>query len=165
MRYVCTGCGNEIPEGQEFCYVCGTWADKALKANDEGTVIFIPKCVYWGEDLPIDAVVCPKCGARTDRSHIDITAARGRKMTTRDYLALLLALVLGFFNIFGIGQLVQGRWGKAFVFICITLMLWYLAPSFAESTNAHVVLVVMQFALFLLSVFDVFRGIAARRFS
>ena len=160
LRYVCTGCGNEIPEGQEFCYVCGTWSSKALKLNDEGTAIYSPRCFTCGEVLPDGAEFCPKCGKRADESQITVGMMKqARGYTFKDYLAIILAIIPGFFNIFGLGQIIQKRWSQAFVFISCTILLLYLSPSFMSSSNTTIILIVMQLGLFLFSLMDVFKAL------
>jgi RNA polymerase subunit RPABC4/transcription elongation factor Spt4 len=157
MRNICTGCGNEIPPDQDFCYVCGTWADKGLKINDEATILYSPKCLECGKDLPADAEFCPFCGAPSDKSQVPITVGSRTSSFVR-ILSIILAVVPGFFNIFGLGQIVQRRWAKAFTFICITVLLLYLAPSMMSTSNGRMVLTFIQLGVFFFSLMDVFRG-------
>ena len=160
MRRICTGCGSEIPEGNDFCYECGAWADKALLADDDGRYIYNKYCIRCGSPLNPDAEYCSECGAKTEESGIPIRNAYSRvTYTKRDLLAIFLAIVPGFLNIYGLGQIVQKRWSKAFTYICITAMLLYIEPAFIGSNNL-MILLVLQLGMFVISTMDIFKGIA-----
>ncbi len=58
MKHICSGCGSEIPEGNDFCYVCGAWTSKAFAINDEGTILYSSKCVNCGKELVPGAEFC-----------------------------------------------------------------------------------------------------------
>ena len=161
MRRICNGCGNEIEDGADFCYTCGAWAKNAFVLNDEGTVLYSNRCLNCGGDLPREAEFCPYCGAKADESQIRLRT-RSPGLSKTDVLAILLAVVPGFFNIFGLGQIVQRRWSKAFIFITLTIILLYLSPSFIGSTNTYYLLLFMQLGLFLFSLSDVFRSLRGR---
>lgn len=159
MRRICTGCGMEIPEGNDFCYECGAWADKALVIDDEGQYIYSKFCIKCGSPLSPDSEYCKECGAKTEESNIPISAFRTpRRYTNRDILALILAIVPGFLNIYGLGQIVQKRWSKAFTYICITAILLYIQPAFFASNNL-LVLLFLQLGIFVISLLDIFKGI------
>ena len=162
MRHICTGCGNEIPEGQDFCYVCGSWTKNALILDEENRVNVYPDmCLNCGKELPRGSDFCPYCGTKVEGVQSAPVVVR-RKWTLMDFLSIALAVIPGFFNIFGLGQIIQRRWSKAFVFICATILLLYLTPSFMENTDHYWILIAMQIVLFMFSLMDVFNHIGSR---
>jgi len=162
MKHICSGCGSEIPEGQDFCYACGAWAKNSYDINDEGTVLYNKTCVRCGTVLTHDAEFCSHCGAKVTDSQIPINLRRSNRLTKIDIIAILLAVIPGLFNIFGLGQIIQRRWSKAFVYICTTALLLYISPTLSEQSNGQFLLIVLQIGFFLVSVMDVFKGIATR---
>jgi len=163
MRYVCTGCGNEIPDGQDFCYVCGSWKKNALSINDEGDTLYANTCTHCNKAIPAGSDYCPHCGEKLeDTNTVPITFRRVRPFTNKDLMAIALAIVPGFFNIFGLGQIVQRRWSRAFVFMAATLLLLYVGPSFLTTANHYTILVILQVSVFIFSISDVLRGINQR---
>ena len=162
MKRICTGCGFEIPEGNDFCYECGAWADKALIVDDEGRNIVTKYCRECGKIIDPTSAFCPYCGSKTEEFNVPIRGSMTPvRYTNRDILAIFLAVIPGFFNIYGLGQIVQKKYAKAFTYICITLMLLYVAPSFT-SQNSLMILLFIQLVLFGLSLFDVFKNIGGR---
>jgi RNA polymerase subunit RPABC4/transcription elongation factor Spt4 len=162
MSRVCIGCGNEIPEGQDFCYVCGAWAKNALIFEEEGDQIYANVCVSCHKTMPSDAEFCPYCGSKSEPARVPVRVRSPTKISKMDIMAIILAVVPGFFNIFGLGQIVQRSWSKAFVFICVTVIFFYVAPGFMGTTNGYIILLVMQLAIFIFSISDVFRNIGRR---
>lgn len=161
MKRICSGCGSEIPEGSDFCYACGAWATKSYTINDEGTILYSDKCVKCGKELVPGAEYCAYCGAKTSESNIPIsTRPYGRQLTSKDVVAILLAVIPGLFNVFGLGQIIQKRWSKAFVYLCTTVLLFYVTPSLASTTNGIYIVIFMQVGFFFISVMDVFKGVA-----
>ncbi len=164
MRNVCSGCGEEIPEGNEFCYHCGAWTKDALHIDDKGTLVLGDMCSQCGKPLNPGDAFCAYCGTKAEPSGTPIVSAVPMKrLTSMDYAALALAFIPGlFFNIFGLGQVIQKRWSKAFVYLCISGLLFYIGPSMATTTSGTLMLLVMQIGVFLISFSDVFRGITNR---
>jgi len=161
LRRMCTGCGSEIPEGQEFCYVCGAWTKNSLILDDDDQIRYSDMCLNCGKALPNDSEYCPFCGTKVEEHHKETVSVR-RPWTMVDYLSVILAVIPGFFNIFGLGQIIQRRWSKAFVFICATILLLYLTPAFMENPSNYWVIVGMQVVLFLFSLMDVFSHVGKR---
>ena len=159
MRHVCIGCGNEIPEGQEFCYVCGALVKDSLMTNDDGNIINVPYCKNCNSPVPRGLEACPKCGEPADITSIDMGFTRPKKFGAMAYIALFLAIVPGFFNVFGLGQIVMKRWSKAFFYICATIMLYYLAPSLMTTSSSYMLLIVVEMFIFLLSIMDVYNAV------
>ena len=162
MTRVCRGCGNEIPEGQDFCYECGAWADQAIRIDNRGGITYSDMCLNCGKALPNGSEYCPYCGEKVQYTAPSESAVTRRTLNAMDYLSLALAVIPGFFNIFGLGQIIQRRWSKAFVFISMTIVLYYLAPSFSQNQSTTVVLFFLQIGLFMFSLLDVFRNVGKR---
>lgn len=79
-----------------------------------------------------------------------------------DYLSVTLAIIPGFFNIFGLGQIIQRRWSKAFVFICATALLFYITPAFLENSSNYWLIIALQIIIFMFSLMDVFTHVGKR---
>jgi len=162
MKRICKGCGSEIPDGAEFCYACGAWAKDSLTINDEATFIYSDMCLNCGKELPKGSEFCPYCGTKAEKSHIPIANPVRPKFTYMDYLAIVLAVIPGFFNIFGLGHIVQKQWSKAFMYICISAIILYIAPSMLVSVQASMLMLFFEFLVLMFSVMDVFRNIYNR---
>ncbi len=162
MTRVCRGCGNEIPEGQEFCYECGAWADQAIIIDNRGGITYSEMCLNCGKALPNGSEYCPYCGEKVpEAAPIEPVRVR-RPWDVLDYLAVALAVIPGFFNVFGLGQIIQRRYSKAFIYISMTIILIYLAPSLSQVSTGKVVLFFLQIGLFMFSLLDVFRNTGKR---
>ena len=161
IRHICTGCGSEIPEGQDFCYVCGSWTKNALTLDDEDRIRYSDMCLNCGKALPKDSDICPFCGAKVEERYSEPVVVR-RPWTMADYLSVTLAIIPGFFNIFGLGQIIQRRWSKAFVFICATVLLFYITPAFLESSSNYWLIIALQIIIFMFSLMDVFTHVGKR---
>lgn len=165
MRRVCKECGYEIPPNSDFCYQCGAWASDSFILNDEGTYIISDTCAKCGKEMPQGADYCPHCGEPSSSSNVAIgSPSISRRFSNRHIIALVLAIVPGFFNIFGLGHLVAKRWSKAFVFLSMTVILYYLTPSFLQYSNTSIFLVVIQVFVFIYSLFDLFGAISRGEF-
>ena len=163
MRHVCTGCGNEIPEGQDFCYICGAWSKNSLALSEEGDTLYAEMCIKCSKPIPSGSEYCLHCGERIEeRKNVPIRVRKIQPFTRKDLIAIALAIIPGFFNIFGLGQIVQRRWSRAFVFICATMLLLYIGPSFLGSSTHYMTLVLIQVAVFVFSISDVLRGVGER---
>ena len=156
MKRICNGCGSEIPEDSDFCYACGAWADRSLIVNDDGTMLYSPVCLNCGEKLVPDAKFCQFCGAKTSEMAVPIRNSM-TSFDKKDIIAIILAIVPGLFNIFGLGQIVQKRWSKAFVYLCSTILLIYITPSLITVSTGYFVLIAIQVFFFVLSVMDVYK--------
>jgi len=117
-----------------------------------------------GKELVPGAEFCSHCGARTKDSEIPININRSRKVkfTNLDFVAILLAVVPGLFNVFGLGQIIQRRWSKAFVYICATAIFLYISPAMMGSPNGRALMIALQIGFFIFSVLDVFKGITTK---
>ena len=163
MKRICCGCGAEIPADRDFCYTCGAWAKDAYLLNDDLTVIYAKTCPKCGKQLIPESQYCSYCGEKVSESGIPVRSASKTKYTNMDLLAAGLAIIPGFFNIFGLGQLVQKRWSKAFVYICTTLLLFYITPSLEATDAGSTILIFIQVGFFFFSVVDVLISIKLGR--
>lgn len=157
MRLICSECGAEIPSGSDFCYRCGAMAKNPLRYDEEDDVVISNYCFKCGAAIGKDDQYCMKCGASLSSSPLSAPTRR-EPMTWRSILAILLALIPGFFDIFGLGQLVQKRWGKAFIYISMTLILFYVEPAFLASKSATTLLMCLRLMIFIFQAMDVFKG-------
>ena len=163
MKRICSGCGSEIPDGSDFCYSCGAWADKSFNINDEGTILYYQYCMKCGKELVPGAEFCVHCGAKAKDSEIPINIKKKTMhLDIWDLIAILLAVIPGFFNVFGLGQIIQRRWAKAFIYLCTTGLLFYVGPSISSQSNGEMLMLIIQIGFFFVSVMDVFRGIGER---
>ena len=137
MTLVCSECGREIPEGMDFCPFCGRYSDTALRFDDQGRYID-DRCHSCGAELEPDARFCIVCGAPVTQAILNFP---GRpQMRKNGQLALIVGLIFGFFNIFGIGHLIMRNWSRAFMFLGITAILMYIDPSLFYSSNLMITL-------------------------
>jgi rRNA maturation endonuclease Nob1 len=79
MKVVCIACGKEVPDGLNFCPMCGKAAPYArppsteIKAADQMT----RKCVGCGRDIPLGLNFCPYCGHQYNTTSPVANAASG----------------------------------------------------------------------------------------
>ena len=69
------------------------------------------------------ALECGKCGAPLPQVSPQAVVARMRKHTN---LALMVALVAGFFNVFGLGHIILKSYIRGIMFIVMGVVIWYL---------------------------------------
>ena len=162
MKRVCLGCGSEIPEDSDFCYACGRWAKDALNVDDKGNLLVTEYCLNCGEAMPANSAFCPYCGYKVESRSFQPVRPYRRKMTNTDILAILLAVIPGFINVFGLGQIVLKRWSRAFTYLCLTVLLFYLAPSFLAQDTTRIIHLVLQLIIFIFSIQDVLNAIQTR---
>ena len=152
MMYICSQCGNQIPDDAEFCYYCGCLKSKALKMDDSGH-IETGVCHVCGEPVKGGESFCTKCGAALvlERPMVPV------KMDGRRIAALILATIPAFFNIFGLGHLVMKQWSRGFMFLAMTAVMCILCPFWVPSPSFFVM--ILRVGLFMYSVFDAMRYI------
>lgn len=120
MKYICHDCGNEIPDDMDFCPRCGGLKEKSTPVDDNSGMPLgvCPKC---GARIGFGDSYCGSCGAALPQ--IQILRPKMRKCGG---VAMILALIPGFFNIFGLGHLLLKSWSKGFMFIALTLIMFYV---------------------------------------
>ena len=144
MKYICPECGSEIPEEDEFCTRCGCLKSKSIVTDDSGNVD-TTHCPNCGEPIVGNENFCGACGAPLIRNAVPV------RMKTAKYawLAFLLALVPGFFNIFGLGHLVLKKWSRGFMFLAISVILYFVGPGLG------VFLLFIQVGVFMFQLMDI----------
>ena len=152
MMYICSQCGNQIPDDAEFCYYCGCLNSKALKMDDSGH-IETGVCHVCGEPVKGGESFCTKCGAALvlERPMMPV------KMDGRRIAALILATIPAFFNIFGLGHLVMKQCSRGFLFLAMTAVMCILCPFWVPPATFFVM--ILRVGLFMYSVFDAMRYI------
>ena len=71
----CSSCGEELPDGAKFCFMCGTEINLNL-------------CCGCGTELPVEAKFCFKCGKKrevqaTDDNVMNIKKEERRQPRTK----------------------------------------------------------------------------------
>ena len=146
MRYICSECGSEIPEGEDFCSRCGALKSKAIVTDDNGN---------------FNANVCPNCGAPTVPGEnfcgscgaaIANPSVVQMKPVKNAWLALGLALIPGFFNVYGLGHLVLRKWSRGIMFLAISAILFFARPAINPMLG-----VILDVGVFMFQAFDIMK--------
>lgn len=153
MKLICGECRNAIPEGMDFCPRCGCTIDHAMALDDGNAVGRI--CPSCGNMCSRADTFCGGCGTR-----LPPVAGPGytmQVMNRRGGLALVLGLIPGFFNIFGLGHLVLKQYSRGVMFLVMTAVLWYLNgwQLFSQSFLVSV----LSITLFFYQALDLMRHI------
>ena len=74
---------------------------------------------------------------------------------SRPLRAILLALIPGFFNIFGLGHLLMRNWSKGLMYLAISVIIWYMCGWTFVSSNLMITL--LSVAVFFFQAMDIFR--------
>lgn len=120
MKYICHDCGYEIPGDMEFCPRCGCLREKSTPVDDNSGMP-LGVCPSCGAKTSFGDVYCGSCGATLPQ--IQMVRPKMRKYGT---VAMVLALIPGFFNLFGLGHLVLRSWSKGLMFLALTVILFYV---------------------------------------
>ena len=152
MRHICHDCGNEIPEGMDFCPKCGCMADKATLVDDSGFPLNI--CPNCGASIGQMDRFCGACGVKLS-APVSLPAQAPLRMRKNGMLAVILALVPGFFNIFGLGHFLMKEWSRGFMFLAISVIIWFLNGWSFTSDSFFVM--ILSVAVFFFQASDVIR--------
>lgn len=109
MPWICSECGRIEQDDLDFCTGCGAVREK----RSDG-----PVCMRCGHALEEGEMQCGRCL----RSDMISEMAEDR----RYFIALMLAVIPGMFQIFGLGHIFLGRWVKGAVLAAGSLVLMYL---------------------------------------
>lgn len=133
IRYICSECGNEIPDSSEFCYRCGSLKSKAFKIDDgnnmESGEVPCPNC---GKPIEEGAKYCRHCGIETDtvpvRNNITVNQPIFMPMVLKKNgnLAMGLAFLFGFLGIYGLGHMVLRKWSRGIMFLAMSAVNWHI---------------------------------------
>ncbi|MDD4245266.1 MAG: zinc ribbon domain-containing protein [Candidatus Methanomethylophilaceae archaeon] len=141
MPWTCSECGRMEYGDIEFCTRCG-----ALKADGYE----YPVCERCGSVLAKGAPYCDNC-ART-------VAVYNSAEDKRYFIALILAVVPGMFNILGLGHIFLGRWVRGLALALSGMALLYLTGVYMDNSEyqkwlavASVVIYTVQFLDLLIS--------------
>lgn len=116
MTRICAECGSEIPEGSSFCYHCGRDAKDAYDIEDPGQGTYSSRVCDSG------CQTCSSCGPGPYSQSIVIRP----RLVKNAWIGIILAVVPGFFNIFGLGHIFYRKWGRGLMYLVISVPLFYL---------------------------------------
>ena len=120
MKYICHDCGYEIPGDMDFCPRCGCLRDRSTPVDDE-TGMPLGVCPSCGAQSKPGYLYCGSCGAQLPQVRMVVPKLRRNGM-----IALILGLVPGFLNIFGLGHLLLKEWSKGIMFLAMSAILFYI---------------------------------------
>jgi len=150
MRYICRECGNEIENGADFCYFCGGLKKNAIAIDDSGKVTgSAPVCPSCGKFNSEGDEFCAYCGSKLNgMSETGYAPIVPRKLNARDYVSLILGLVPGVMNLFGLGHLVQKKWSRGFMYLGISAIIIYVR-WFTPGLSGFMLIMIEMLGLFL----------------
>ncbi len=152
MRHQCSECGNEIPESMDFCPHCGCLKSKSIPIDESGvTVAICPDC---GHEISPSDSFCGNCGADLSHCHAP-QPIRYPVMRKHAVLAIVLATIPGFFNIYGLGHFVLGKWSRGCMFLVMSAVMWYINGWQLASSNYFILL--LNLLLFFFQISDIMR--------
>ena len=147
--HICSECGQTIPEDSDFCHYCGALKMKAFRTDEKGDIN--PNvCHSCGAAVERGQNFCRSCGAALMPSGPTIVPIRMKKYAP---IALLLALIPGFFHIYGLGHLVMKQWLRGGMFLAMTVILFFVGPSFEN----QFVFLILDMGVFLFQMMDVMK--------
>lgn len=155
MKHICGECGAQIDEGMDFCPRCGCMKDKSYVVDDSGMTSRV--CPQCGEPVGRIDEFCGKCGCKLNPQ--PVMPMPFPRMRKNGNLALILAILPGFFNIFGLGHLVMKKYSRGCMFLGISLILWYLNGWQLSSSNMTVM--ILDLLVFFYQSMDIFRVVYA----
>ena len=144
MSFVCPECGMLMDDDADFCYRCGCKRSKAKTFVDDS--IRQTACPRCGAEIHEGEMFCRSCG-----SPLDVSSPL--KASTNSTVAMFLALLPGFFSIYGLGHLVLKEWVRGAMFLAMTALYWYMRSS----TGNTLLLVVLSIGLFIYQARDLAR--------
>ncbi len=151
MKHICGECGAELEEGMDFCPRCGCMKDKSYVIDDSGNTSRV--CPQCGEPVGRFDEFCGHCGGKLEQPvAMQMPFPRMKK---NGNLALVLAILPGFFNVFGLGHLVMKRYSRGAMFLAMSLILWYLNGWHLSSANLTVM--ILDILVFFYQSLDIMR--------
>lgn len=153
MKFICRDCGYEIPDDMEFCPRCGCLREKSTPVDDS-TGFPLNVCPQCGAARSLTDEFCGACGAKlpslsTYRPYIR------PKLRKNGALALMLALIPGFFNVFGLGHLVLRQWSRGAMFLAMSVLVWYLTDWKLYTDDLFVTMI--HILVYFYQAMDIFR--------
>lgn len=137
MKYICRECGQEISDDAEFCYSCGALKKTAMAIDDTGVPVNEKSgvCPHCGFENKEGDAFCASCG-KPIAPMMTAQVMIQRKLTTRDKIAIGLAVVPGIFSVFGLGHLVMKKYSRAFLYMAISAIWIYLYLFYIRTTGS-----------------------------
>jgi predicted nucleic acid-binding Zn ribbon protein len=158
MRSICSQCGAEIPADSDFCYRCGELKSKSLRVDDAGYFVE-DTCPHCGAKLQGNESFCGACGGPINQYNGELRPNLDKNST----IALLLALIPGFFNIFGLGHLFLKQWYRGIMFLVISGILWYIYPAYLPAPSLGVL--ILRIGVVMFQLLDLYRIIYTSKVS
>ncbi len=177
-------CGHEIPDDLDFCPACGRMRDSGPEPPPESSRREPPGQGFFGQgegqaDGRADGSdrygtygnVCPNCGRVYEPGSVycggcgtKLPTSQGPmdyqmpRMGRREQVAVILAFIPGFFNIFGLGHLVVKSYARGVSFLLISLVMWYINGwSFMPESFW---MVLLELLIYFYQAMDIMRVIA-----
>ncbi len=151
MTYICPECGYQIDDDADFCYRCGCKKSKATVHLNTGAGQTL--CPHCGAETHEGELFCRHCG-----TPLDVQPPMTLKFGTDSKIAILLALIPGFFSVYGLGHLVLKEWIRGGMFLAMTALYWYMRTSAGNSF----LLLFLSIGLFIYQAMDLLRIIMMR---
>ncbi len=151
MTFICPECGSPIDDDADFCYRCGCKKSKATVQFNNG--FQAGACPNCGAEVHEGEMFCRHCGS-------PLNSASPLKVDTNGTVALILALVPGFFSIYGLGHLYLKEWIRGGMFLAMSALYWYMRTS----TGNTLLLMLLSIGLFIYQALDIARLILFRSF-
>ncbi len=148
MTRVCGECGHEVPDDMDFCPYCGSRA--TMSVSNEGIPEMI--CPSCGTPFHPGDMFCGKCGTSLPSVSPQMMMPRMRKNGS---LAVMVSLIAGFLNVFGLGHLILKQYVRGVMFLIISAIIWYLNDFNLFSQSFAVML--LTIAVYFYQVMDVAR--------
>jgi Predicted nucleic acid-binding protein, consists of a PIN domain and a Zn-ribbon module len=122
MMYICPECNSEVPSDSDFCQVCGRMVKKFSPSSDDSPVTE-KICITCGNELLPNDLFCRKCGTPITKFQI---SAFKPSLTKRGKIGLMLALIPGLFNVFGLGHFFFKKWSRGAMFLVFSAVMLYM---------------------------------------
>lgn len=101
--------------------------------SSAGDTLSQRRCPYCGELVTSDAITCPRCYRKIERSDIDESRTdafeKENRHVNRNKIALLLALIPGLFGFIGIGRIYQDRRNRSGWMCLIAGLLLFISAN------------------------------------
>lgn len=153
MKYICHDCGNEIPDDMDFCPRCGCLREKSTPVDDNSGMP-LGVCPSCGAKIGFGDAFCGACGAALPQ--VQMIRPKMRKFGG---VAMVLALIPGFFNIFGLGHLLLKSWARGLMFLALTAIMFYVNGMSLFPTSFMLSLI--SVAIYFYQAMDIVRVIYA----
>lgn len=157
----CMECGEQVGPGEDFCYRCGSRRIVNVNLENNRVVLKKGQCPFCNNFNNPEDGFCSKCGQRIGEFEY---SGRSRPLDSTDYLTIILALVPGIFNLFGLGHIVLRQYSRAFMYLGISAVLLYLRWFAPGSTVAmRLAVEIVGLIVFMKQAFEVLGSVQRKR--